>query len=188
MQLKYIKDASQFFNLMLPSGFRKFFRRPFGVVFRGDEREVAESLIRFVKKANPLKFICVGDMVFRWMLNYNFIPDVVVVDFKISRRNVSFDFDRSVFNGVFKVSNPAGFITCSAWITIQYVLSLPGRYLVEVDGEEDLLALPAVLCAPIGSIVSFGLPGEGVIAVPVNLISRREAFRLLSLLKPSRLD
>lgn len=188
MQLKYIKDAFQFSNLVLPSNFREFFRKPFGVIFRGRGEEVAENLLRFVKSSNPLKFVCVGDMVFSWMLNLNFVPDVVVVDFKISRRSVGFEFDKDVFDGFFRVSNPAGFITCNAWMTIQYVLSLQGKYLIEVDGEEDLLALPAVLCAPIGSIVSFGVPGEGVMAVPVNLISRREAFRLLSLLRPSELD
>lgn len=188
MQLKCIKNASQFTDLMLPRDFRELFRKPFGIILRGDEVEVSRRLVSLASEFNPVKFICVGDMVLHWVLMYDLIPDLAIVDFKISRRSVDFDFDFNVFNGVFKVYNPAGFITCNAWMTIQYVLALEGRYLISVDGEEDLLALPAVLCAPIGSIVSFGLPGEGVMVVPVNLFSRREAFRLLGLLKPCSLD
>lgn len=178
----------QIADLVLPSSFRKLFRRPFGVILSGDVREVTERVVCFVRNYNPLKFICVGDMIFRELFLQGFIPDLSIIDFKVSRRDVNFTFDRDSFDGVFRISNPAGHITSGAWITIQYLLSLNGKFLVEVDGEEDLLALPAVLCAPIGSIVSFGLPGEGVMLVPVNIISRREAFRLLSLLRPSRLD
>ena len=36
---------------------------------------------------------------------------------------------------------------------------------IEVDGEEDLLLMPAVLHAPPGAVLFYGEPGEGLVAV-----------------------
>jgi hypothetical protein len=49
---------------------------------------------------------------------------------------------------------------------------------VEVTGEEDLAALPAMLAAPLGSTVVYGQPGEGMVRVAVTPEARRRAREL----------
>jgi uncharacterized protein (UPF0218 family) len=50
---------------------------------------------------------------------------------------------------------------------------------VVVDGEEDLLVLVAVLYAPVGGLVVYGQPGEGVVVVRVTDAKRAEALGIL---------
>ena len=39
---------------------------------------------------------------------------------------------------------------------------------IMVNGEEDLAALPAIILAPVSSVVIYGLPNEGAIVVTVT--------------------
>ena len=39
---------------------------------------------------------------------------------------------------------------------------------IVVDGEEDLATLPAILYAPLGSVVIYGQPNEGSVLVNVT--------------------
>jgi hypothetical protein len=51
--------------------------------------------------------------------------------------------------------------------------------LVEVDGEEDLLAVVTVLAAPAGSIVVYGQPNKGVVIVTVTETTKANAAKIL---------
>lgn len=53
----------------------------------------------------------------------------------------------------------------------------PARLLV--DGEEDLLAVPACLYAPDGSAVMYGQPGEGIVVVRAGPCARNRAKSIL---------
>lgn len=48
-----------------------------------------------------------------------------------------------------------------------------------VEGEEDLVALPAIAVAPEGAHVVYGQPGEGMVHVDVTDDHRREMRDLL---------
>ncbi len=57
--------------------------------------------------------------------------------------------------------------------------------LIQVDGEEDLLAIPAVLLAPRGgSLVLYGLYTGYLVAIPVNDEYRLAFLKLFSMMKP----
>ena len=45
---------------------------------------------------------------------------------------------------------------------------MKGRIRIEVEGEEDLAALPAILMAPAGANVIYGLPSHGMVVVKVG--------------------
>lgn len=49
-----------------------------------------------------------------------------------------------------------------------------------VDGEEDLLALPAILFAPLGSLILYGHWQHGIIAVEVNEQMKKKTQNLLN--------
>ena len=51
---------------------------------------------------------------------------------------------------------------------------------VLVDGEEDLAVIPLVMAAPIGALVLYGQPHQGVVLRTVNLEAKETARNLLS--------
>jgi len=50
--------------------------------------------------------------------------------------------------------------------------------LVHIKGEEDLLTLPAVLFAPLDSVVCYGQPGKGMVLVKVTEEKKRGALKI----------
>ena len=50
---------------------------------------------------------------------------------------------------------------------------------VQVDGEEDLMAIIAIVIAPRGSVVLYGQPGVGVVAVEVGPGSKSRSRTIL---------
>ena len=52
--------------------------------------------------------------------------------------------------------------------------------LIDVDGEEDLATLPAILVAPKGASVVYGQPGEGMVLVQVDREATERARDLLT--------
>ncbi|WP_252901667.1 DUF359 domain-containing protein [Vulcanisaeta sp. JCM 14467] len=58
------------------------------------------------------------------------------------------------------------------------------RVLIQVDGEEDLLAIPAVLLAPRGSLVLYGLYTGYLIAIPITDEYKLAMLKLFSMMRP----
>ena len=54
------------------------------------------------------------------------------------------------------------------WRLNEEAVLFHGSAKIIVDGEEDLLALFAVVSAPVGSMVMYGQPREGIVVVSVN--------------------
>jgi uncharacterized protein (UPF0218 family) len=77
-----------------------------------------------------------------------------------------------------RVINPAGTLTPELY-NIFETIKIPAKIIVE--GEDDLATLPAVLTAPIGSIVAYGQPNEGMILVEVDEQKKREFRKLFDL-------
>ena len=62
------------------------------------------------------------------------------------------------------------------------------RVKIVVDGEEDLLALVALLHAPLNALVVYGQPYEGIVAVKVTKRKRQEARRIMEAMQPITKD
>lgn len=50
---------------------------------------------------------------------------------------------------------------------------------IVVEGEEDLAAIPAVLNAPLGSVVVYGQPHEGIVMVRVDEDAKQKFLEIL---------
>jgi uncharacterized protein (UPF0218 family) len=83
-----------------------------------------------------------------------------------------------------RLANPRGSILVEAYSLVCKVVSSPParRVLLEVDGEEDLLALPAADCSDMP--VVYGLPGVGSVVLPPGPLRRVRAGSALLSLKP----
>lgn len=149
-------------------------RRPMGELRRGELGEDEE-----VARASPL--VVVGDYSYRRLRAAGIKPHVVVVDAKVERR----DAGRPSLEGyrVVYVNNPAGCITPeAAEAVLNAVENRSGAILVE--GEEDLLALPAVWALPSGGVVVYGQPGEGYVVVKGCEEARRRVVEVVEAATP----
>jgi uncharacterized protein (UPF0218 family) len=136
-----------------------------------------KELAKYLGKCCPKKVIAVGDATVANMIHHDLRVDVLIVDNRVMRRPS--EPVGVVVDEVVRVRNPAATITTEAWNAISRVVRGDRTVKVEVEGEEDLLTLPAIICAPQGSVVVYGQPGEGVVAVRVTRGKKAEARRLV---------
>jgi uncharacterized protein (UPF0218 family) len=156
--------------LRLQDEFRDLFRRPFGILFP-DMSEVIPLLSGRV-------VYTVGDVVTDSLLSRGIYPDIAVIDGYTMRS----PFLRTpLYAGAshIRVTNPAGMITPDLIAGLRRALADPPA-LVFVDGEEDLAVIPLVIAAPLGALVLYGQPGEGVVLREIDDAAREEAQVLLS--------
>jgi uncharacterized protein (UPF0218 family) len=140
---------------------------PLGLVFSAAQAggPEFEKMVRDAPMA-----ITVGDRVTDTLGAMGRTPDVQVVD-GLERR-VAREVPKVPYSRLVKVRNPAGTLTAEAIAGMKkaFVGSKPAR--VQVEGEEDLMAMLAIAMAPVSAVVFYGQPGVGVVAVKVNAISK----------------
>jgi uncharacterized protein (UPF0218 family) len=134
--------------------------------------------------------ISVGDVVTGSLIENGIKPYVSVIDGK-TRRNELLKVspaENLQECSILRTINPKGRLSLEAIELICKVLSSGKEsnqcYTVIVEGEEDMLALPALSCAPIGSVVLYGVPGVGVAAFFVDQSVRYMASIRILYLEP----
>jgi uncharacterized protein (UPF0218 family) len=159
-------------------------KEPFGMLIRGSFAETMRKLETIVKREKPPKIISVGDTVSRNLHEHQMNPQLSITDNKRMRRRIK----PRTFTGknVVHVKNPRGAITEEAITAIRETLESDERVNIIVDGEEDLLALIAVLYAPEKSLVVYGQPYEGIVVVEVTAEKKAGAMEILNAMKTVR--
>lgn len=119
----------------------------------------------------------VGDATTERLISIGIIPDVSVIDGK-ERRSAT---GRQIHYPAkeFKCVNPPGSITREAIEVLKQAIRGTHPTRVRVDGEEDMLALPLFRFAPIGSVVLYGQPLEGLVVVKITRSKQEEAKDLM---------
>lgn len=148
--------------------------------------ELAKPLGQIIKKINfvrgrlaKLNIITVGDVTTKTFLDAGIVPQLMIIDHKVNRKPFISIIPPSLYRRISVVSGP-GYIAREALEAIQDAMQTnQSPMLLEVDGEEDLLVLPAVSDAPIGSVVYYGQPGEGMVEVVVTEKKKHEVTMLL---------
>jgi uncharacterized protein (UPF0218 family) len=135
-----------------------------GELYRGEPTETAAKLRDKLIVKPPLLAV-VGDFVAANLITAGLLPDIVVVDNKTLREQV-----KPVIHGLkeVKVPNSAATINAKAWLALRTAVTLKRRVAVVVEGEEDLLVLPLLAEMPLGSVIAYGQPHEGLVAVTVS--------------------
>lgn len=158
---------------------------PVGNLIKGNPDDlisIKTKLKNYIKLLSPNLIITVGDQVTKTAHTISLAPKLSIIDFYVNRKKkysrlTEFNFKAEILhdikcNGLIRVKNPAGMITeeliSSVHKALRAVISEGRAHLIFVDGEEDLAGLPAVLLAPLGSVVLYGQPGKGIVAVEVN--------------------
>ena len=150
---------------VISEALRESLKHPLGRLVRGTEAECNAVLVETVKRERPGVLIVVGDTISRNAIQSGIKPNVLIID-RLEKRSKAIPFLFHDVN-VIRVKNAPGRIEMKAWHAVEEAIR-EGNTLVEVDGEEDLLTIPAVLSAPIGSLIVYGQPGVGIVIITVS--------------------
>ena len=160
----------------LPERLRDSLKEPLGPLFTDATELVAAA-------SGPL--VAVGDVVTFHLVSAGTTPAVAVVDGLTEREAVDDAVEAAVeglasgADATVTVANPAAALSSDLLVALGDALEDDGTTLLVVEGEEDLVTLPAILAAPLGASVVYGQPGEGMVLVEVTAETKRDAAALL---------
>ena len=161
---------------VLPDILRDKLKEPIGRLV--NEEELLDLL------TNERYIVSVGDQVTYTILKHNIEPVFCIVDFKIKRDRCHSEIKnliRSFGKKKIVVNNPPGCISDDLWNAIEsaYKKLEKGSLRIEVIGEEDLAALPAIFLAPSYVTIIYGLPDKGVVVVKALEENKRKVKEIL---------
>ena len=158
----YIKPEWFKNELLTNAGVLPDLKRPFG--------EVLQNLMPEDLKIIRKRIFAVGDESAKQIKSLGISPNVSFIDFKVARK-IKFsrisDLGFSNIESIVKLKNPPGRLTPDLF-KVAYQLTHGGEKqesIVLIDGEDDLAVLPVTLAAPLGSLVFYGQPDEGIVKV-----------------------
>jgi uncharacterized protein (UPF0218 family) len=158
--------------LELPSDLRHELKEPLGEIYTDTAALLADA-------GDPI--IAVGDMVTYYLIEAGRTPALALVDERTKRSAVDANVSAAIdgFDRTLSVDNPAATLTAALLDALRDGIDSGETTLLDVDGEEDLAALPAVLAAPAGASVVYGQPDEGMVLVDCDEAARERARSLL---------
>ncbi|WP_193309375.1 GTP-dependent dephospho-CoA kinase family protein [Halorubrum halophilum] len=172
--------------LTLPDSLRDAFKEPLGPVTTDAEALLAAAAeTRADRIARDAPIVTVGDVVTYHLRQAGRVPDVAIVDGKTEREAVRSEVASAMAEADVRrveVENAPASLSAALLSALADALSAGEPVMIEVTGEEDLAALPAIVAAPDGASVVYGQPGEGMVRVPVTPDSRAEARELFEAL------
>lgn len=153
---------------------RQRLKRPLG--------KIIESSRPALKEVSPLiaestLIATVGDASTENLIRIGIVPSIQIVDGRERREKRK--LPKSVQKTDLRVRNPAGVLTQESLNALKRAFRLPQPVRILVDGEEDLLTLPLIAMSPEGSVVFYGQPKKGLVAVQVNKRRSNRAKRML---------
>ncbi|MGA2120836.1 MAG: GTP-dependent dephospho-CoA kinase family protein [Methanoregula sp.] len=161
--------------LTLPEEHRQLFKKPFG--------ELHQNIGEILPLICHRTVYSVGDVVTHNLQKKGITPAVAVVDGYTMRSPCS---KMPVLTGkCIKVKNPAGSLTEDLINAINDAVA-HSPVTIMVEGEEDLAVIPMVIAAPLGAIVLYGQPHEGVVLREVTPEAQATARQFLERFARSR--
>lgn len=149
-------------------------KQPFGTLIP-DKQVTKQKVALMLKGAKQV--ITVGDATTERLVGFGIMPDVAVIDGRERRSKRSYPANYQAKE--LRCKNPAGTISKEAVGILRDALKTLPPVRVLVDGEEDLLALPAFAMAPEGSAVMYGQPLEGLVVVKITRAKQEQAKDLM---------
>jgi hypothetical protein len=153
-------------EIKMPENLRPILQKPLGQVLKD-----TKQLLQLINQLEYPFLIAVGDIIVESLLKEKIDPEVKIIDFRSRREDISPKFKIKMSDQI-KNSNKPGTINLKTTDIIKTKLNealrKKSKSWIIVDGEEDLLTLPAILFAPLDSLVLYGHWMHGIIAVNVD--------------------
>lgn len=159
-------------RLVLPQALREALKAPLGPIISEEE----------LKRSETATFIItVGDVTTDLFLTRGIVPNISIIDLFAQRKpyksleQLNFPPEMNVIH----VSSGPGFISHDAIKKIKNAFTEDHNSVIIVQGEDDLLVLPVIDIAPIGSVVYYGQPNAGLVEVYITEVLKRKILQLL---------
>lgn len=160
---------------------RKELKKPLGILFRGSVEEIIQIAKAMIEKERPPKTVTIGDRVSQDFFDHSITPNLMIIDNRIMRKSIP--PISATAETIIHAHNPPGTITDEAWAAIETASKSPTRTKIIVDGEEDLLALVAILAVPENSLIFYGQPRKGVVAVKATSTMKKRVENIVNQMK-----
>lgn len=157
----------------LPEAMRAELARPLGPVLPSADAAQRASKARVL--------VTVGDVTSATFLEEGLKPKILVVDNMTKRGSFPTHLRERVppETPIVQVPNPPARITEELWQALATAYAAKGQTLIEVQGEEDLAVLPAVLLGPTGAVVAYGQPDQGIVLLTIDDAARERVRGIL---------
>jgi pantetheine-phosphate adenylyltransferase len=174
-------------KIVLPKSLKEELRKPLGKVFIGDESKIlsiGNKLVDYIKRYQPVLTIAVGDMVAYSLIANKLIPSIKIVDHRTKRKELSQELKENLGGKFhFKLNNEPGSLE---FLGVKSIINAVENFLTKnknqrffINGEEDLLTLPAIVFSPLKSMVIYGCWQLGAIVVEVDEEKKDMALALM---------
>jgi len=164
--------------LQLPDDLRDQLKNPLGNLISEDNPN-KENIIKKISAESVI--ITVGDRTTENMLQLGLKPQIQIIDGLEKRSECAVPADDTI-NTKLSCKNPPGEITEESIQVIQKAFSSEPPVRITVDGEEDLLVIPACIFAPENSVVMYGQPNEGLVIVTITPEIRAKVQKILDVM------
>jgi len=161
--------------LQLPDDLRDQLKTPLGNLI-SDNDPNKENIIKKISAESII--ITVGDRTTENMLQLGLKPQIQIIDGLEKRSECAVPADDTI-NTKLSCKNSPGEITEESIQVIQRAFSSEPPVRITVDGEEDLLVIPACIFAPENSVVMYGQPNEGLVIVTITPEIRAKVQKIL---------
>ena len=172
-------------NLKITKELRTELGKPLGLLIEEAPERAIQIAKSNISTIHPPKVICVGDIVSRNLLKAGIKVDIFIIDGKTLRTEkevIGFTGEEVIY-----INNPQGFIMTKVWDVLEQALNSSKQVQINVNGEEDLLGLPAVILAPINSLVFYGQPPifgpSGLVMIQVTKEKIKEFQKYIEMMK-----
>jgi uncharacterized protein (UPF0218 family) len=160
---------------VFPESARSELKKPLGEL---------SDLGSLMSKFQNRKLIAVGDVIVLSLLEKGIRPFISVYDFQTMRKGISAAQKEKLgqaFPNALLAENPAGGISEDLEKKCKQISKNGGAILVK--GEEDLATLVFMRLSIDNSVILYGQPNQGVVAVECTKESREKAEQLFKMLK-----
>lgn len=180
--LEYFLNEYQI--LILPNSLRNSLVEPIGTLFVEQNNNSPEKQLQPLLANFENLIVVVGDVVTDSLLSIGIFPNIAIID----NHTLRGEYKGNDFTDYkkLKINNPPATITYNSWKAINNLYEsfkedVKSRkndlfshskkintIIVVVDGEEDLLVIPCIIEAPIGSLILYGQPNKGIVVITVS--------------------
>ncbi|MBA46388.1 MAG: hypothetical protein CMB31_07375 [Euryarchaeota archaeon] len=177
----WLKNSETILEYSMPKILDEELKQPMGNLFLGphDNPSIAmnQALESISKEA---KIIAVGDVTVYSLQLANRDVWISVIDGMTHRKEWE-NFERIDLNGKFVINatNPPGMLTSNIFEACFKAISQSENITILVDGEEDLTPIPLILMAPLGTVLLYGQPNQGLVVREIDISAKRRARRFL---------
>jgi uncharacterized protein (UPF0218 family) len=155
----------------LPKKLRPELKKIWGIPIFGKKSEVSKKFQKILKEKKFKKIITVGDY-----CSQSLPSDIKIFDGKIKRKKI-----KRLLKFSLSCKNPAGTIQKEVWPVVKEAINQKKN--VFIEGEEDLLVIPAILLSQKNTAIIYGFPEKGICLIEVTPKTKKILKELLGKFK-----